>query len=141
MLAVRGLGIAFALFAAAFALHIVGGATDQRWLFGMAVALIYLTATGFPAIALIASGLALKDGHKSRVVLAIGGVAGLTFTIGALWAANGRAFDWWQFLVGPLLVLLTSTLLLTMRRFAGRPARAIATSCWPTSPKSKPRRS
>ncbi len=51
-----GLISAFALFAASFALHIVGGATDQGWLFAIAVGLIFLTATGFPAIALVLSG-------------------------------------------------------------------------------------
>ena len=43
--------VTFGLFAASFALHIVGGACDQGWLVAIAVALIYLAAAGFPAIA------------------------------------------------------------------------------------------
>ena len=139
MRVLRGLGIAFALFAGSFALHIVGGATDQRWLFAIAVGLIYATATGFPAIALTASGYALNDRPQVKVVFGIGAVAGIGFTIGALWAANGRAFAWWEFVLAPALVLLSSTALLALRRFAGKPAKAIATTCWPTIPKSKPR--
>ncbi len=137
MRAIRGLGIALALFVAAFALHIVGGATDQGWLFAIAVGLIYITATGFPAIALIASGLTLRDEAELKLLLGVGAFAGLVFTVGALWAANGRAFAWWQFILGPALVLFTSVVLLAWRRFAGRQTRAIATSCWPTIPKSK----
>ena len=56
MKAAIGLTGAFGLFAAAFALHIVGGASGQRWLFAIAVALIYLTATGFAAISLAIAG-------------------------------------------------------------------------------------
>ena len=48
---IRGEVIAFVLFAASFALHIVAGAMDQGWLFAIAVVLIYISATGFPAIA------------------------------------------------------------------------------------------
>ncbi|MEP7214815.1 MAG: hypothetical protein ABI782_01100 [Anaerolineaceae bacterium] len=139
MRVIRGLAVAFALFAGSFALHIIGGATDQRWLFAIAVGLIYVTATGFPAIALVTSGLTLNDGQQMKLVLGIGALAGVCFTIAALWAANGRAFAWWQFPLGPALVLFTSIVLLAMRRFAGRPAKAIATSCWPTVPKSRPR--
>ena len=137
---VRGLVIALALFLASFALHIVGGATDQRWLFAIAVGLIYLTATGFAAVALIASGLAWSERAEVRAVLGIGSSAGVAFTIGALWAANGRTFEWWQFLLAPGLVLVTSAVLLGLRRIAGRKAKAVATSCWPTLPKSKPGR-
>ncbi len=137
MRAVRGLGIAVALFVAAFALHIVGGATGQRWLFAIAVGLIYVTATGFPAIALVASRLTLRDEVELKLLLGTGAIAGLAFTIGALWAANGRTFAWWQFILAPALVLFTSVVLLAWRRFAGRQTRAIATSCWPTIPKTK----
>lgn len=136
----RGLAIALALFVGSFALHIIGGATDQRWLFAIAVGLIYLTATGFPAIALVSSGLK-RDGHGGNLVLGLGALAGVGFTIGALWAANGRGFAWWVFVLAPVLVLFTSASLLALRRFAGRPAKAIVTSCWPAIPKSRPRRS
>lgn len=141
MPAVRGLGIAFAFFAGSFALHIVGGATDQRWLFAIAVGLIYVTATGFPAITLVASGITLNERPRMKLALGIGAVAGIGLTIAALWAANGRAFAWWEFVLAPALVLFTSLVLLALRRFAGKPAKAIATSCWPAIPKSKPRRS
>ncbi len=128
MQSVRGLGIAFAFFAGSFALHIVGGASDQRWLFAVAVGLIYLTATGFPAIAVVASGLARSQRLQMKMVLGLGAIAGVGFTIGALWAANGRAFAWWQFVLGPVLVLVTSATLLAVRRFAGHPAKAVGAS-------------
>ncbi|MEO6398462.1 MAG: hypothetical protein ABIP13_08340, partial [Tepidiformaceae bacterium] len=120
---VRGLIVALGLFLASFALHIVGGATDQRWLFAIAVGLIYLTATGFGANALIASGLAWAERAGVRTVLGIGSCAGVVFTIGALWAANGRAFAWWQLLLAPGLVLVTSATLLGLRRLAGGKAK------------------
>jgi hypothetical protein len=104
MAAVRGLGLAFALFAAAFALHIAGGATGQDWLFAVAVALIFVTATGFPALALWLGGLRHARTAQARVVLVVGWAAGVAFTIGALWAASDRAFAWWQFPLAPALV-------------------------------------
>ena len=122
-------------------MHIVGGATDQRWLFAIAVGLIYVTATGFPAITLMASGITLNERPRMKLALGIGAVAGIGLTIAALWAANGQAFAWWEFVLAPALVLFTSLVLLALRRFAGKPAKAIATSCWPAIPKSKPRRS
>lgn len=125
MQSARGLGIAFAFFAGSFALHIVGGASNQRWLFAVAVGLIYLTATGFPAIAVVASGLARSQRLQMKMVLGLGAIAGVGFTIGALWAANGRAFAWWQFVLGPVLVLVTSAAVLASRRFASQPAKAV----------------
>ena len=124
----RGLGIAFAFFSGSFALHVVGGASDQRWLFAIAVGLIYLTATGFPAIAVVASGLARSQRSQMKLVLALASIAGVGLTIGALWAANGRAFAWWQFVLGPVLVLVSSVTLLAVRRFAERPAKAVGAS-------------
>ena len=103
----RGFGIAFGVFAASFALHIVGGATNQDWLFGTAVALIYLSATGFPVIAWLAAGALAND----RVLFSLGMVAGFGLTLSALWAANDRAFAGWQFPLGVALVLTTSALL------------------------------
>ena len=128
MQSARGLGIAFAFFAGSFALHIVGGASNQRWLFAVAVGLVYLTATGFPAIAVVASGLARSQRLQMKMVLGLGAIAGVGFTIGALWAANGRAFAWWQFVLGPGLVLVSSVTLLAVRRFAERPAKAVGAS-------------
>jgi hypothetical protein len=104
MAALRGLGFAFALFAGAFVLHIIGGATDQGWLFAIAVALIFVTATGFPAIALWLGGLQHERSTEARFALVAGWALGLTFTIAALWAANGRAFAWWEFPLAPALV-------------------------------------
>ena len=109
---VAGLGVALGLFLASFALHIVGGATDQSWLFAMAVALIFVTATGFPVIAMWASRLGELQSLAARSVGGIGAAAGFGFTVAALWAANGRAFAWWEFPLGSVLVLFGSGALL-----------------------------
>lgn len=122
MRALSGLTIAFAFFAGSFALHIVGGATDQGWLFAIAVFLIYLAATGFPAIALIVAGLGAGNDPQARVATMLGAVAGIGFTLGALWATNGRAFAWWEFPLAPLLVGVVSAVpLLVYRRGGWRP--------------------
>lgn len=102
---VGALLVTLALFAGAFALHIVGGATDQGWLFALAVALIFGTAAGFPAIA------AALAGRLDAVTLTGGGLAGVGLTSGALWAANGRAWEWWTVPLAVLLVLAVSSLL------------------------------
>lgn len=121
---VRGLGIAFVLFAASFALHIVGGASGQGWLFAIAVGLIYVAATGFPAIAIITAAFPDLDHPGARFTGAAGGVAGYVFTVGALWAANGRAFAWWEFPAAFLLVMLsTAIILIAWRLRANRGAR------------------
>ncbi|MBA4181332.1 MAG: hypothetical protein C0506_12145 [Anaerolinea sp.] len=116
MQAFRGLTVAFAFFAGSFALHILGGATDEGWLFAIAVGLIYFAATGFPAIALIVGGLRSGGGRQAQLALGVGTVAGLVFTIGALWATNGRAFAWWEFVLAPALVSGTSAMLLGLYR-------------------------
>lgn len=113
----RGLGLTFAAFAAAFALHVVGGATDQAWLFAIAVGLIYLTATGFPAIALWLSGLKYRSGRDSEVVYRVGVLAGMGLTLGALWATNDRSFGTWTFILTPILVAVVSALILMVRAF------------------------
>lgn len=103
-----GLLVAFGLFTASFVLHIVGGSLDQGWLFGLAVALIYLFATGFGAVAWIAAGARIED----KASLLIGTVAALGLTMAALWAANDRSLAWWQwFAAPPLVALSTSTML------------------------------
>lgn len=111
---VRGTLVGVALFGGSFALHIVAGATDQGWLFAIAVALIYVTAAGFAGIAVLAAGPSWRGGD---IVLAGWGVLGVTFTWGALWAANGQAFAWWE---GPaalaLEVLGSGAILLLARR-------------------------
>ena len=115
---VRGLGVALGVFLASFALHIVGGATDQAWLFAIAVALIFVTATGFPVIAMWASGLGELQSVAARIVGGVGAAAGFGFTVAALWAANGRAFAWWEFPLGSVLVLFGSGVLLAAWLFA-----------------------
>lgn len=112
MAAARAFLGAFIAFAASFALHIVGGATDQDWLFAIAVALIYLSAAGFPAIAWLLAG-APADG---RVFMILGGIVGSVLTISALRAANDRTFEWWQLPLGIALVALTSVAIVGLVR-------------------------
>jgi hypothetical protein len=114
MRAVRGLGFAFGGFAASFALHIIGGATDQGWLFVVAVALIFVTATGFPVIAALCAGFTNSQTREARVTIVIGAGAGYGFTVAALWAANGRAFAWWEYPATMGLMLVISATLLLM---------------------------
>lgn len=110
----RGLGVAGGLFCASFALHIVGGATGQGWLFAIAVGLIFVTATGMPVIAIWASGLGEVRSLAARIVGGIGAAAGFGFTVAALWAANGRSFAWWEFPLASGLVWLGSGVLLVL---------------------------
>ena len=107
---VRGLALAFVAFVASFALHIVGGATDQGWLFAIAVALIFIAATGFPAIATLLAGPA-TDIH-TRWLLGIGAVAGFVLTMSALWAANDRSTALWHFPAALVLVVVVSGVIL-----------------------------
>jgi hypothetical protein len=104
---VRGLAVAFVLFALSFALHIVGGRLDQGWLFALAVGLIYVFATGFATVAWIAAGAQAGD----RATIAVGAVAALALTMSALWAANDRSFAWWQWPLAPVLVAASSAVL------------------------------
>jgi hypothetical protein len=101
--AAKGLVLTFVLFAGAFALHIVGGATDQDWLFAIAVGLIFLIATGYSGFALWIAGLAQAGTRAAAWTDLLGGIAGSALTIGALWAANDRAFEPWHFAVAPLI--------------------------------------
>ncbi len=105
-----GLGMAFGAFAASFALHIVGGATDLGWLFAIAVGLIFLTATGFPAIALLIAKLDPQS-RAGRGTGLTGMLAGTVLTAGALWAAADRTFLWWHPLAAAILVGVVSTAL------------------------------
>lgn len=122
MAVIRGLVLALTFFAASFALHIVGGATDQSWLFAMAVVLIFLSATGFPAFA------AFFGRTMDRALLAVGGAVGVVLTAGALWAANDRGFAWWHGPAAVGLVVVVSYVLLagqqrTVRVRGGRVVR------------------
>jgi hypothetical protein len=116
MRVVQGLGIALAIFLASFALHIVGGATDQGWLFAIAVALIFVSATGFPVIATIAGRFPDLQSPEARLTTAVGAAAGYGFTVAALWAANGRAFAWWEFPLAAALVFAVSGAMLVLVR-------------------------
>ena len=102
----RGIVLAFGAFVASFALHIVGGASGQGWLFNLAVGLIFLTAAGFPAVAWLLAGR--PTGQGRNLVLNIGFVAGTVLTASALWAANGRSVAWWELPAAAALVLLVS---------------------------------
>jgi len=103
-----GLVLTFAAFSAAFALHVVGGATDQGWLFAIAVGLIFLIATGFSGFALWFAGLAYAGTRPAMVTDLLGGIAGSALTVGALWAANDRAFEPWHFMAAPLIEAVVS---------------------------------
>lgn len=119
---VRGLLLAFVAFNGAFVLHIVGGATGQGWLFALAVALIFLSATGFPAFALLFAGHTGRSARRSLVVL--GSVAGFALTMAALWAANSRASEAWQVPVALLAEGAGSALVLALARLPLSAARA-----------------
>lgn len=123
----RALAITLGIFAFSFALHIVGGATDQGWLFALAVGLIYVSASGFGAIAWILAGAARND----RGTPALGSVAATVLTASALWAANDRSFAAWHVPAAIALVATTSAAIVVLwsvlRRRASRgqqPVRA-----------------
>lgn len=108
MRAVRGIVLASGLFLASFALHIVGGATDQAWLFAIAVVLIYVTATAFPVLALALGGLRADRSGEAALAAGLGAALGYGCTLGALWATNGRSFAWWEYPLATFLVLVGS---------------------------------
>jgi hypothetical protein len=101
-----GLASAFVVFVASFALHIAGGASDQDWLFAIAVVLIYISAAGYPAIAWLLGG---RPSGRPYLV-SPGAVIGFALTLAALRAANDRTFAWWQVPVAVAAVLATSFL-------------------------------
>ncbi len=108
--AAKGLVLTFVLFAGAFVLHIVGGATDQGWLFAIAVGLIFLIAAGYSGFALWIAGLAHAGTRTASVTDLLGGIAGSVLLIGALWAANDRSFELWHFAAAPLIEAAVSGL-------------------------------
>ena len=93
MALLRGFIVATAVFIGSFALHIVGGASGQGWLFATAVALIFASATGFPVLVALASRGALARNRPASLLSVIVGTA---LTESALWAANGRGVAWWE---------------------------------------------
>jgi hypothetical protein len=115
MAAVRGISLALALFVFAFVLHIVGGALDWAWLFGFAVALIFLVGSGFSAFALWFAGLKYPGGPLARQTYVIGTIIAMGLTLGALWAANDRSFGPITFVLTPILVAIVSSLLLVVK--------------------------
>ena len=108
--AVRGLALTFLAFAAAFVLHIIGGATNQDWLFALAVVLIVVIATGFSGWALWFAGLADSGSRAAMLTDLLGGIAGSVLTVGVVWAANDRTFEAWHFLAAPLIECAVSAL-------------------------------
>jgi hypothetical protein len=107
---IRGFAVAAVFFVASFALHIVGGATDRAWLFIIAVALIFLSATGFPAIMHASAGQKARARH-GRAMWTIGSFAGIGLTSSALWAVNERAFAWWEVPAATVAVAIVSSAL------------------------------
>ena len=126
--AVKGLVLAFAAFAFAFALHIVGGATDQGWLFATAVVLIYAIATGFPAIALWIAGLPYNGSEAAKFTYTTGVIIGTGLTLGALWATNDRSFAAWHFPASIIFVAIVSAVVLLIRSRLEQAQVARATS-------------
>lgn len=126
--AVKGLVLTFAAFAVAFALHIVGGATDQGWLFAIAVVLIYAIAMGFPAIALWVSGLTYRGSEPAKFTYTAGVIIGTGLTLGALWATNDRSFAAWHFAASIVLVAIVSAVVLLIRSRVEQSQAAGATS-------------
>ena len=112
MVALRGLMLAFGLFALSFALHIVGGASGQEWLFNLAVVLIFGTAVAFPAVALLFAGR--PSGVMRNATLNLGFVIGTALTASAFWAANGRSFAWWEIPLAAAAVLGTSAVIIQL---------------------------
>lgn len=105
---VRGIVLALGIFLAAFALHIVGGATDQRWLFITAVVLIFLSAVLFPVLALLTSGRTRAPRREHLATFVIG----FALTWSALWATSDRSVQGWQPFVAAAAVALASLPLL-----------------------------
>ncbi len=94
---------AFAAFAVAFALHVAGGATDQGWLFAIAVVLIFALAAGFPIVAVLIRPP--RGARERRAALLTGGLGGAVLMAGTLWAANGREWAAWT---APLAVFVAA---------------------------------
>lgn len=133
---IRGFVLTFGLFAAAFALHIVGGATDQGWLFVTAVVLIFVTAAGFPAIMHAFAGRRART-RQGRPLWIVGTVAGVILTASALWAANDRSMAWWLVPAGAACVAIVSPALwIILRPRLGTTTRKIRTGGSGTSPAS-----
>jgi hypothetical protein len=120
MARITGLVLAAGIFLASFALHIVGGATDQGWLFASAVGLIYLSASAFGVIAWILAG----SRQGERLTIAVGSVAGVALTSAALWAANDRSLAWWVVPLAAILTAMSSAVVYATWKALRRNARA-----------------
>lgn len=104
-----GLAGALGLFLASFALHIVGGATDQDWLFAVAVGLIFFFATGFVWVATVLARTRIRDAHRNFLIASFG--IALALTGATLWAASDRSFEAWHAPAAPVLVFLATAAL------------------------------
>ena len=109
MNAVRGIGGALALFLAAFGLHIVAGATDQGWLFTIAVDLIFFFAVGFVWVATLLSGERIREAHRYFFLTAF--LIALALTGATLWAVSDRSFEFWHAPAAPILVFVATAVL------------------------------
>ena len=105
-----GLAGAAALFLGAFGLHIVGGATNQGWLFAIAVVLIFLVAAGFSWIAASLARTPIPDADAGFLVPAF--ALALVLTEATLWAASDRAFELWHIPATPVLVFGVTAVLI-----------------------------
>ncbi len=122
---IRGFAIAAGFFAGSFALHIVGAASNEAWLFILAVALIFISATGFPAIMHATAGQKARA-HHGRTMWIIGSFAGISLTASALWAVNERVVAWWQVPVAAAAVAIVSSALWVVLRQKIHPAASVA---------------
>jgi hypothetical protein len=106
---VLGLVGALALFFASFALHIVGGATDQGWLLAIAVALILFFAIAYVWVATLLSRTRLRDSHQNFLIAAF--AIAMTLTEATLWAASDRSYQLWHILAAPTLIIAATGIL------------------------------
>jgi threonine/homoserine efflux transporter RhtA len=122
---VRGLGVASGAFGGSFALHIVFGAADLSVLFKVAVVMIFASAVFFPVIALAGSRIGFQSGGGPGMVL-VGMLIGSVLTTATLWATAGRELFWWQPIVAPVIVGVSSAIAFgaTERLNRGRKAPA-----------------
>ncbi|MFQ5381061.1 MAG: hypothetical protein ACE5EF_05505 [Dehalococcoidia bacterium] len=104
MRALVGPLVAFVLFAAAFALHVIAGAADLGWLFAFAVILIFASAAGFPVVARLAGRP--RDRRERVIVLSTGTLVGAVLMAGTLWAANDRSWAAWTLPAAGLVALV-----------------------------------
>lgn len=84
---------AFGAFVLAFVLHIVGGATDQDWLFTLAVIAIFGVAASFPVISVLLGRPRVQ--RDRRLMMVVAALVGTALMAATLWATNDRAWAVW----------------------------------------------